>query len=36
MTAVQDSPTAVRTVTVEIDGRTVTAPEGTTIYDAAK
>jgi formate dehydrogenase major subunit len=36
MTAVQESPTAVRTVTVEIDGRSVTAPEGTTIYDAAK
>jgi formate dehydrogenase major subunit len=36
MTAVQELTTAVRTVSVEIDGRPVTAPEGTTIYDAAK
>src|SRR6201991_578031 len=36
MTAVQEPITSVRTVTAEIDGRTVTVPEGTTIYDAAK
>src|SRR4051795_10945382 len=36
MTAVQEPSTAVRTVTAEIDGRPVTVPEGTTIYDAAK
>ncbi|MFC5994709.1 formate dehydrogenase subunit alpha [Pseudonocardia hispaniensis] len=36
MTAVQGSATSVRTVTTEIDGRSVTVPEGTTIYDAAK
>ncbi len=31
-----EAPTAQRTVTVEIDGQSVTVPEGTTIYDAAK
>ncbi|GEL19683.1 formate dehydrogenase subunit alpha [Pseudonocardia asaccharolytica] len=36
MTAVQGSATAVRTVTTEIDGHSVTVPEGTTIYDAAR
>ena len=36
MTAVQEPTTAVRTVSVTIDGREVTVPEGTTIYDAAK
>ena len=39
MTAV-DEPVAtmgtVRTVTASIDGQTVTVPEGTSIYDAAK
>jgi formate dehydrogenase major subunit len=36
MTAVQEPATTVRTITAEIDGRSVTVPEGTTIYDAAK
>ncbi|MFR9800930.1 formate dehydrogenase subunit alpha [Pseudonocardia sp. RS010] len=36
MTAVQEPVTTVRTVTAEIDGHTVTVPEGTTIYDAAR
>src|ERR671916_92434 len=36
MTAVQEPATAVRTVTVTVDGREVTVAEGTTIYDAAK
>ncbi|QYN34407.1 formate dehydrogenase subunit alpha [Pseudonocardia sp. DSM 110487] len=36
MTAVQEPATAVRTVTVSIDGREVTVADGTTIYDAAK
>ena len=36
MTAVQEPATSVRTVTAEIDGQSVTVPEGTTIYDAAK
>ena len=36
MTAVQEPRTAVRTVTAEIDGHSVTVPEGTSIYDAAK
>jgi formate dehydrogenase major subunit len=36
MTGVQEATTAVRTVTLEIDGRSVTAPEGTSIYDAAR
>ena len=36
MTTLEEPTTAVRTVTVEIDGRSVTVPEGTTIYDAAK
>jgi formate dehydrogenase major subunit len=36
MTAVQEPPTAVRAVTVTIDGREVAVAEGTTIYDAAK
>ncbi|NMH99345.1 formate dehydrogenase subunit alpha [Pseudonocardia acidicola] len=36
MTAVQEPVTSVRTITAEIDGRTVAVPAGTTIYDAAK
>ncbi|HEX5493184.1 MAG TPA: formate dehydrogenase subunit alpha [Mycobacteriales bacterium] len=36
MTAVQDQMTSVRTVNAEIDGHSVTVPEGTSIYDAAK
>src|SRR5213595_1356074 len=36
MTAVEEPATAVRTVTASIDGHTVTVPEGTSIYDAAK
>ena len=36
MTAVQEPRTATRTVTVQIDGRSVTVTEGTTIYDAAR
>ncbi len=36
MTAVQEPPTAVRTVTVTVDGREVAVPEGTTIFDAAR
>ena len=36
MTAVQDPTTAISTITAEIDGRSVTVPEGTTIYDAAR
>ncbi len=36
MTAVHEPATAVRTVTADIDGRSVTVPEGTSIYDAAK
>jgi formate dehydrogenase major subunit len=36
MTAVQEPSTAVRTVTVTIDGRETTVADGTTIYDAAK
>jgi formate dehydrogenase major subunit len=36
MTAVQEPVTTVRTITVEIDGHSVTVPEGTTIYDAAR
>ncbi len=36
MTAVLETTTAVRTVTVEIDGHSVTAAAGTTIYDAAR
>jgi formate dehydrogenase major subunit len=36
MTAVQEPMTAVATVTLEIDGSTVTAPAGTSIYDAAR
>ncbi|MEU8360041.1 formate dehydrogenase subunit alpha [Nonomuraea sp. NPDC048882] len=36
MTTIEEPATAVRTVTVEIDGREVSVPEGTTIYDAAK
>src|ERR1700754_4307938 len=36
MTAVQEPATTVRTVTAEIDGHSVTVPEGTSIYDAAK
>ena len=36
MASVQQMTTAVRTVTLEIDGHPVTAAEGTTIYNAAK
>src|SRR3954470_11943270 len=36
MTTLEEPSTAVRTVTAEIDGRSVTVPEGTSIYDAAK
>ena len=36
MTTLEERGTSVRTVTAEIDGRSVTVPEGTTIYDAAK
>src|ERR1700754_1990479 len=36
MTILEEPESAVRTVTTEIDGRTVTVPEGTSIYDAAK
>ena len=36
MTTVEEPGTAIRTITAEIDGRAVTVPEGTTIYDAAK
>jgi formate dehydrogenase major subunit len=36
MTTVPAATTAVRTVTLEIDGTPVTAPEGTTIYAAAQ
>jgi formate dehydrogenase major subunit len=36
MTAVEEPSTTVRTITAEIDGRTVTVPAGTSIYDAAK
>ena len=36
MTAVLETTTAVRTVTVDIDGHSVTAAAGTTIYDAAR
>jgi formate dehydrogenase major subunit len=36
MTTLEDPGTSVRTVTAEIDGRQVTVPEGTSIYDAAK
>ncbi|WP_219414693.1 formate dehydrogenase subunit alpha [Pseudonocardia nigra] len=36
MTAVQEPPTAVRTVTAVIDGHEVEVAEGTTIYDAAR
>lgn len=36
MTTIEEPATAIRTVTVEIDGREVNVPEGTTIYDAAK
>ncbi len=36
MTTLEEPGTSVRTVTAEIDGRSVTVPEGTTIYDAAK
>src|SRR5918992_1512176 len=37
MTAVQEpTTTTVRTVTAEIDGRSVTVPDGTSIYDAAR
>ena len=30
------APPAARTVTLSIDGRELTVPDGTTIYDAAK
>ncbi|TWF79081.1 NAD-dependent formate dehydrogenase catalytic subunit /NAD-dependent formate dehydrogenase iron-sulfur protein [Pseudonocardia hierapolitana] len=36
MTAVQEPSTAVRTITVTIDGTETTVADGTTIYDAAK
>jgi formate dehydrogenase major subunit len=36
MTTLREPRTSVRTVTAEIDGQSVTVPEGTTIYDAAK
>jgi formate dehydrogenase major subunit len=36
MTTLEDPGTSVRTITAEIDGRQVTVPEGTSIYDAAK
>jgi formate dehydrogenase major subunit len=36
MTTLEEPETSVRTVTAEIDGRPVTVPEGTTIYDAAR
>jgi formate dehydrogenase major subunit len=36
MTTLEEPDTSVRTVTAEIDGRAVTVPEGTTIYDAAR
>src|ERR671934_2890319 len=36
MTTLEHTETSVRTVTVEIDGRSVTVPEDTTIYDAAR
>ena len=36
MTTLDEPETSVRTVTAEVDGRSVTVPEGTTIYDAAK
>ncbi len=36
MTTLEEPVTSVRTVTVDIDGRQATVPEGTTIYDAAK
>jgi formate dehydrogenase major subunit len=35
MTTLEDPGTSVRTITAEIDGRQVTVPEGTSIYDAA-
>ena len=35
MTTLEEPETSIRTVTAEIDGRSVTVPEGTTIYDAA-
>ncbi|TMR22683.1 formate dehydrogenase subunit alpha [Nonomuraea turkmeniaca] len=36
MTTLHEPVAAVQTVTAEIDGRTVTVPEGTSIYEAAK
>src|SRR3954470_16033764 len=36
MTATEERPVAVRTMSVTIDGQQVTVPEGTSIYDAAK
>ena len=36
MTTLEEPETSIRTVTAEIDGRSVTVPEGTTIYDAAQ
>ena len=36
MTTLEDPGTSVRTITAEIDGRQVTVPEGTSIYDAAR
>ena len=36
MTATMEPRTAVKTVTLSIDGREVTVPEGTSVWDAAK
>ncbi|HEX6445576.1 MAG TPA: formate dehydrogenase subunit alpha [Streptosporangiales bacterium] len=36
MTTLEEPQTSLRTVTAEIDGRSVTVPEGTTVYDAAR
>ena len=36
MTATEERPVAVRTMSVTIDGHQVTVGEGTTIFDAAK
>ncbi len=36
MTTLEDPGTSVRTITAEIDGRQVTVPDGTSIYDAAR
>jgi formate dehydrogenase major subunit len=36
VTTLEDPGTSVRTITAEIDGRQVTVPDGTSIYDAAR